>query len=72
MAGFGMPTTLLQAIGDRIQANVMAIQTFVDALMHGFVHKYLQISVVRGSGFDARPTVDPALEKGITPDPLIT
>lgn len=43
MAGFGMPTTLLQAIGDRVQANIMTIQTFVDALVQGFVHKYLQI-----------------------------
>lgn len=38
MAGFGMPTTLLQAIGDRVKANVMAVQTFVDTLMYGFVH----------------------------------
>lgn len=58
MAGFGMPTTLLQAIGDRIQANVMAIQTFVDASVHGFVHKYLHVVL----GLDGQ-------KKGGTPDP---
>lgn len=42
MAGLAMPFASLQTIGNGIQTNTVAVEAFLDALMQGLIHTYLQ------------------------------